>query len=126
MLTMDEARDRLAYWQDVLRLKDWDIDVSIERRREIGGGGLGCATIDCYRRARVRLCDPIDYDERDWPIDRDMEATLVHELVHLHLDDLRVVEKDKDGKTTAEYVALERATETLARALLALSRMATQ
>lgn len=123
-LTLEQARDRCTYWQRMLRLQDWDIEVLIVRRRELcaTGTSLGSATIDTYRRARIRLADPLDYVDADWPIDRDMEATLLHELVHLHLDDLRVPETDTNGRRTGENIALERATEAIARALLMLDR----
>lgn len=125
VLTLEEAVERCRAWQQILRLQDWDVEVSIVRRSSIGHTtAIGLTTISTYRRARIRLLDPDDFTDDDWPIERDMEATLVHELVHLHLDDLHVRENHDSGRRTAENVALERAVEALARALLSLKREA--
>lgn len=125
-LTLDQARERCAYWQRVLRLQDWDVDVKIVRRAEMKTGWMvASATIDQYRRAVIRLLDPIDYTETEhWPVDRDQEASLLHELMHLHLHDLNVREFDANNVQTPEWTALERACEATARALLAVDRQA--
>lgn len=122
-LTAANLLERLAFWQAVLRLQDWDIDATFVRRQDLTSTtALGQTTIDCYRRARVRILDPLDFTDREWPVDRDSEATLVHELVHLHLDDCHVPVQGADGRETAEWTAVERACETIARGLLALDR----
>jgi hypothetical protein len=122
-LTQDQLVDRLAFWQRVLRLQDWDVSVSIVRRHDLRcESALAEGTISQYRRAQLRVLDPADWGPREWPIERDMEASLLHELIHLHLHDLRVAEKRADGSDTPEWTALERCAESVARALLTVER----
>lgn len=124
ILTPETIAGRCAYWQPVLRLQDWDVEARFARSHEMRSKtSLGQASIDAYRRARILVLDPLDYTSDDhWPIDRDPEATLVHELLHLHVDDCRVKESDDLGRWTPEWTALERAIETTARALVTLDR----
>lgn len=84
-MTEEEARERCAYWQRVLRLQDWEIEVNVARAYHMRLDGLA----ECHwqikkRMAVINLQDPIDFDP-GWLGDRDMELSLVHELLHLHL-----------------------------------------
>ena len=84
----EDLQDHLGYWQDILRLRDWDIDAAIVR-----GGGLNLAP-DKQGRCRpslenksatLAIIDPIDYDpDLSFPLNQ--EKVLVHELIHLHFE----------------------------------------
>jgi len=120
-LTLDQATARCADWQRLLRLQDWDVEVRLERRHAMPiKTAVGCSSINKYRRAVIQLVDPIDFTADDCLTERDMEATLVHELLHLHFYDLNVPTPDQ----APENVALERAIEAIARGLVALDRAA--
>lgn len=115
-VTQEDAQARCGYWQTVLRLQDWDVRVTFCRRHDLKHG-VARAEIDIYRRAHVRILDPIDQNPEDWPVDRDVEVSLVHELLHLQFYDVAKPKED-----TPEDVALERGIEATARALVQLSR----
>ena len=105
----------LAEWQKILRLQDWQIKVSFARGHEIDGH-QGRATIYLnFKQALIQLRDPIDWTDKDFP--DDSEIDLVHELIHLHL---RTFDTAKPG--TLERVALEQVDEILARAFVGLKR----
>lgn len=116
--TCEQAIERCAYWQRVLRLQDWDVAVSMERRHALKRG-VANAEIDIYRRAKIRLLDPVDIAPDDWAQDQDLEISIVHELLHLAFHD---VGRPKDD--SPEDVALERAIEATANALVRLDRQA--
>lgn len=123
ILTPRNAKRALAYWQKTLRLQDWDITVRIVRRDEMpNSGAAGAAAWDTYRTATIYLVNPTDFEE-DWSERmRDMEDTLVHEMLHLHLDGCRIHSKDAEGNLTASGIAEERAIDTLTGALVHLAR----
>ncbi len=87
ILTQEALEERSAYWQKVLRLQDWNIQAVVVRRRDME---LECVQGECEpqlsnKRATIRLLDPVDYlPDNEWP--QDMERTLVHELLHLHME----------------------------------------
>lgn len=72
------------------------------------------------KSARIRIISP---DEWGPPSDLvcvyDSEVTLVHELIHLHLDRWR---GDAEERDHPDFDAKETAIETIARALVNLSR----
>lgn len=85
-VTLDDLQERLAYWQKVLRLQDWDVSVEIVRRHKVSGRSMGHSDIsDMKRAAHILIADPSDY-EGDWFDERfgDIERVLVHELLHLN------------------------------------------
>lgn len=111
---------RLAYWQGQLRLQDWDMTVTIVRRHAMSRPtSVASADIEIYHRAKIRLLDPIDFHPEDWPVDRDLEVSLVHELLHCVFYDVGNPKAD-----TPEDAAFERAIEVTAIALVRLERRA--
>lgn len=120
-MTPKRLQCRLRYWQRVLRLNDWEIELRIVRRVVLDGA-VGRCESPVYRSAIISLADPVDFTADDSPRMADLEDTLIHELVHLHMKDLGVV-CAKSGQTMSpEQVAEERAVEALAGALLKLER----
>lgn len=119
-MTAFDLEGRLAFWQRLLRLQDWDIEATIVRRHVMQSStSLASADIEKYRRAKIRLLDPIDWNPQDWPTDRDLEVSLVHELLHCAFHDAGTPKAD-----TPEDVGLERAIEATAVALVTLERRA--
>src|SRR5438132_5471519 len=104
--------DEIAkYWQSVLRLTDWHISVSLVGIDDLPehSAAVGRWDHDLHVGA-IRVLQPADYAEaatRGWmpplrgqAILRDIEDSIVHELIHLRLHDFR--EAYEDPRRTAE------------------------
>ena len=118
-LTEESLQDELAFWKRLLHLEQWDIVARIAR-----GNGLDlpeqvqgrCNWTISRHEALIRIMNPIDWD-KGIIFPQDMEATLVHELLHLHLAPF-----DNFKSDTAEDNALEQAIHHLSLALVSLRR----
>jgi hypothetical protein len=113
------AEQLLREWQGRLQLQDWLLKVKIVR-----GNGLDlpvgvqgrCEWVLARREALIKLLNPIDWDPAiTWP--QDMEATLVHELVHVHLAPI-----DTFDIGSLQHTAMEQAVYALAHALVDAKR----
>lgn len=105
----------VAKWAPVLRLQDWTIRIGYHRRwsfyhDELCGGDVSCLVKK--RDASIRILDPIDYCP-DWLPPMDIEYTVVHELVHLHIEPFYA------GGNVDQ---MEQAVHALATALIGLDR----
>lgn len=119
ILTEDELREKCVEWQKILRLQDWIITILITRERHMGCSSR-IAEIEAKlpkRMATIRILDPIDYPT-GLSEDQDMELSLVHELLHIHLFPLFADREDE-----MRMVAEEQAIEAISRGLIHLSRM---
>lgn len=119
ILTIEEAQALMGYWQEVLRLQDWTVILEICRREDLYEGTQGqCEMTFRRKEARIKILDPTDYPTKD-SIPQDMEATLVHELLHLHFVgfDLSKVDSREDD-------LLEQTINALSYALVGLKRKA--
>lgn len=116
VLTEKELNDLCKEWQETLRLQNWDIEVHIVRARDMSLAGCGGTCNAHLQRANafIEILDPIDYED---PEAQDMETTLVHELLHIHLWPF-----DKTESGNLENDALERAVIQISRALVDLKR----
>ena len=79
-LTKEELENLLTFWQNKLRMDDWDISISIVifNRKNFKQSGDFMADI-LTKKAKILLtADPFRGDE---------EYTLVHELIHVLLFD---------------------------------------
>jgi hypothetical protein len=92
VMTLDEIRQSLAYWQPLLRLQDWKIDVRFVRGNHLFdkahhiGAMQGEMLAQVYMReqtkfALLKILDPADFT--DPFTEQDHEHDLVHELIHL-------------------------------------------
>lgn len=114
-MDLAELRENMAYWQRVLRIQDWDVELQLQRHHEIGEGLLGqCIRNDSSRTAKVLLLDPRDLAPAGLPSGRDLEVTLVHELLHVVFHCA--------SSETENRVAFEQAIDSTARALVRLDR----
>ena len=113
----EQLQEKLKQWQERLRLQDWIVKVKIVRQREMQADRQGEVEFNVHNKvAMIKIIDPIDYD--DWD-KQDMEDTLVHELLHLHLSGISL----HFGKNNDVYEMLEeQAIESIAHGLIKAER----
>jgi hypothetical protein len=104
----------LRAWQQRLGLQDWNVTVHMTSRAALKPGTLGGIRWDKKKRTAVMsVLDPAEYTV---PVDemlKDLEFTVVHELIHLELASL--------PRSEASRRTEEQAVNNLTRALLALN-----
>jgi hypothetical protein len=101
-VTDEQAQDWLKRWQKRLRLEDWKIEVKIVRIWELEHGTLGHIDWSTPRKtAVIKVLSAADYELPADKIPADMELSIVHELVHLHLSALPL---NKSSRTAEEQV----------------------
>lgn len=113
---VDQLRERLAYWQKVLRLQDWDIQIEIARMPQFTSPDRAAEIHIHYthKRAFIRILDPEDYSYNMVPWDpQDMEMSLVHELMHIYF---------YPAQDHMTYHELEQAVHSLATAFVGMER----
>ena len=117
ILSHDDLQDRLSYWKGVLRLNDWDIKVVVKRGFDMPHDTQGrCEWVLSRKEAFIKILHPDDFDPTcSYP--QDMEATLVHELTHLHMGTFAAVEEDSPLD-----IAMEQAIHAISYALVGLQR----
>jgi hypothetical protein len=106
---------KLLLWQKRLRLQDWNISVRLAPVENLRPKTLG--NINWDRKAKsavISVMSPGDYKLTGSAMLDDMEMTVVHELVHLHLSGLP---RNEDTKKVEEQ-----AVNMLAEALIRLDR----
>ena len=102
VVTEAQAQDWLKLWQKRLRLEDWKIDVKIVRIWELEHGTLGHIDWSTpHKAAVIKVLNPADYELPADKIPADMELSIVHELVHLHLS---VLPLNKSSRNAEEQV----------------------
>lgn len=118
IFTDEQLQEKCAKWQKILRLQDWILNVSIRRERDFCTKESNAEIIPSLpkRMATIRIIDPVDYDPNQSE-PQDMELSLVHELLHIHLFQLFADREDE-----MRLVAEEQAIEAISRGLIALSR----
>jgi hypothetical protein len=111
--------EKLWVWQKRLNLQDWKITVAIARATELKPKTLGNIHWDSDKKtATIHVLDPADYT---LPVDamlKDMEFTVVHELIHLELSPVLAPLQRTDENRRDE----EHAVNHMAQALLDLDR----
>jgi hypothetical protein len=101
-VTNEQVHDWLHVWQKRLRLEDWKIDVKIVRVWELEQGTLGHIDWSIpHKTATIKVLNPADYELPKDKIPADIELSVVHELVHLHLS---VLPLNKSSRTAEEQV----------------------
>ena len=85
ILTQEQLEAALKEWQAILRLQDWDIEVSLAPQHTLVNESLGEITYSNNRKkAIIRIATP-DTFHSEIDEGQDMLDLLVHELLHLHL-----------------------------------------
>ena len=106
---------RLAIWQKRLKLEDWNIGFKLVHLSDLKPKTLGNVHWDSdVKKASMSILCPADYKLPFADALKDMEFTIVHELVHLQLSSL--------PRNEASRSAEEKAVNTLTDALLNLDR----
>jgi len=109
------VRQTLDTWQERLNLKDWKIQVDLVRPSALEPKTLGNIHWDTnLKQANIGVLSAYDYTLPTPQMLDDMEFTIVHELVHLHLASL--------PRNEASRRTEERAVNELAAALLRLAK----
>lgn len=118
IFTKDKLEERLAYWQKKLNLLDWQFEVNICRARDMKENCAGSINWTLSNKmALISILNPIDYPEDAMGV-QDMENTLVHELLHIHLAPL-----NDDYSQNEHYTLFEEwAICSIAGALIELER----
>jgi hypothetical protein len=107
--------DKLAIWQERLKLEDWRISAVMTRRSDLAPKTLGGIRWDKNKKSAVIwVLDPADYRLPFPQMLEDMELTVVHELVHLELA--------SQPRSEAHRGNEEHAVSELAQAMLLLDR----
>ena len=107
------VKQKLALWQERLKLTDWKISIAMVSRSDLKPKTLGGTRWDKDKKtATVWVLDPAEYKLSFHEILNDLELTVVHELVHLDLASLPRSEASRSNE--------EHAVNRLAEALLTL------
>lgn len=109
----------LAKWQQILRLRDWDISADLLPPRN-APNECGQTTLSWkYKEAHIKINSRVE-DHSDGLGEHDHELSLVHELCHLHVRPL-----ERDNPTQLEDMVMEQVVEVLAKSFVNLDRRAT-
>src|SRR6267378_2931994 len=115
VVTDEQVHDWLKVWQKRLRLEDWKIEVKVVRIWDLEQGTLGHIDWSVpHKTATIKVLNPSDYELPRDRVPADMELSIVHELVHLHLSALPL---NKSSRNAEEQVVTM-----IAKALLDLER----
>lgn len=113
------ASERLLVWQKRLDLQDWSISVVVTRAAGLTPKTLGNIHWDRDKKtAVIRVLDPVDYGLPLADMLRDIEFTVVHELIHLQMAPIL----SELQRSEANRMEEEHAVNQIAEALLKLDR----
>ena len=94
--------DILPYWQKRLQLQDWNVYILLSRPTDLRPGTLGNIHWDTEKKsATIRVMDASGYTSDVTAMLKDMQVTVVHELVHLELASLPVSDADRSNQEYA-------------------------
>jgi hypothetical protein len=92
----------LPYWQQRLHLEEWTVHVMLSRPQDLRPGTLGNIHWDRDGKvATIRVMDASGYHTDVASMLKDMQVTVVHELVHLELASLPVADADRSNQEFA-------------------------
>ena len=112
----------VSHWRHVLQLDDWSVSVVAVRLADLPQGAAAASETDSKMRAlRIYVLTPSDYpalakregiaEKRGKEITKDIEDSVIHEMVHLRLRDYRMA--TSDDLPLAEEVVVVRITNAL-------------
>jgi hypothetical protein len=105
----------LTTWQSKLRLMDWRINLTVVPKKYANQSGemsYGMTKVDSRLKcATIYIMDP----KEDEMAEKELEATVVHELLHLYFDPYPW------GKDESRDVVMEQAVDGVAIALMKLA-----
>ena len=92
----------LPYWQNRLQLNNWNIYILLSRPSDLRTGTLGNIHWDAEKKtATIRVMDASGYKTDLDAMLKDMQVTVVHELIHLELASLPVSDADRSNQEFA-------------------------
>lgn len=117
LFTKNQLQDKLLEWQKRLRLQDWIIKVEFKRAYDFPDEALARVNPTLEKKhAFIYLLDPVDYDP-GFMVPYDMENSLIHELLHLHL--WPITGNDEEG---IHRISEEQAIESITSGILSAYR----
>jgi hypothetical protein len=117
-LAENYLRNQLVVWQDRLNLEDWNISLVMAHPSNLRRGTLGNVRWDVDQKtAVIRVLDASEYQKPFVVALKDMEFTVVHELIHLGLSSLTRNFKSRSEESFSEE---EQAVNRMSDALLQL------
>jgi hypothetical protein len=123
---LEDLKKKVNYWINkwctILRLQDWDVFFKISRKDDMRLEGSQATMGICeeVKNVFIEIIDPIDYNA---DIPQDIEMSVVHELVHVYMNEW----PGKNNNGSEEHpgcasIAEEQAVNALATALVKLDR----
>jgi hypothetical protein len=108
------AAEKLWAWQRRLNLKDWDITIVVSPQGALKKNTVGNIRWDRDKKtAVIRVLDPADYKLPFDAILKDIEFTVVHELIHLEMSPVLADLNRTDANRMEEEYAVNHMTEAL-------------
>jgi hypothetical protein len=119
ILDMKQLQERAAYWSELLRLQDWIIYLDIVHEGNMpDDADATCEMAVRNKEARIEILDPKYKQPYDF---HDMEALLVHELLHIHFHRFELGDED-DGPEPLNVNDIEQVIESVTHALMIQER----
>lgn len=113
------ASEKVLGWQKRLNLQDWTVSVAVLRSTALKPNTVGNIHWDREKKtATISVLDPADYKLPFDAMLKDIEFTVVHELIHLEMSPILADLKRTDANRMEE----EHAVNHMAEALLKLDR----
>jgi len=112
-----ELLELVEYWQEALRLRDWDIKIRYAYQAEIPESYAQNWIDVMKKRCIIKISYPEEHGELEY--DYDPEQYILHELIELHFAPFKIAE---EGEDDSKHVAQEQAIDFLADAILKLKR----
>jgi hypothetical protein len=98
--------EKLSLWQKRLKLEDWTVTVIASQRDSLRTGTLGNIRWDLEKKtAVIKVLDPGNDQMSSAAILRDMEFTVVHELIHLEFCASTRADSRADEETSVNNIA---------------------
>lgn len=118
-------KDILKYWKKNLGMMDWDLYLKSECNGEEMEGCLGLSWHSTvYKYGKIKIAErrtflnAVQSKAKDESIDRKMEQTVVHELLHIKFSIIHDDVEDGMSKSSAIYSVLHQNIEDLSVALV--------
>ncbi|MEO8596581.1 MAG: hypothetical protein ABI759_24905 [Candidatus Solibacter sp.] len=106
------ANEKLFAWQRRLNLADWSISIVVARSTDLKKNTVGNIKWDRDKKtALIRVLDPVDYKLPFEDVLRDIEFTVVHELIHLEMSPVLADLNRTDANRMEEEYAVNHMTE---------------
>lgn len=103
----DTVIEYVEYWRDILKLRDWEFTVKI-----IDDPEDGFANVQHYpniQLAKIQVLSPGKIPA-DWPGCKDVEVSVVHEMLHTRFHHCMRINKKADAH---EEMAIERCAQVM-------------